>query len=301
MPLDNDQHSDQSRLENRPDSLRSRLLSVWETIFDRYINQAMLILVALGTSSAIFIELGDNYKFFAACVGFFCVALTFILGIAGLKRDEKIRALNLKIRALNVKIGDLSLAKQRLENHLDIQKKLTSNILQKSLIVIFSRIQLTNSERISLFMPNEERKNYTIIGRFTTRTSCSNIRNTRYTLYKSLLDRALNHDVNDFFIEELPEFDDPNYLEHLNSRIDEKISSNNKSRMRMRPRSFFLKTIMDDGKQVGVLMLESTSPKIEIKQKILTVLDEENELLQEFIRYKSSPQSIIEQIVQTGF
>lgn len=177
-----------------------------------------------------------------------------------------------------------SIKQQRYETWWEQQDTVLKRLLDNTLKILSAKLQFTNDERITLFLIDKTRKNqYHIIGRYTSYSHCNDIRRTNGTMYKPFIEKTCIK--GELHIEDLPAFEQGNlYLHELRAKhdIDYKAKL---PKMRMEPRNFYFRAIMEDGHQCGIIMFESRRCNCLLTNDIIRELDEESLLIREFIRH----------------
>lgn len=177
-----------------------------------------------------------------------------------------------------------SIKQQRHEVWWEQQDTVLKRLLDNTLKILSAKLQFSNDERITLFLIDINRKSqYNIIGRYTPYSPCNDIRRTNGTIYKPFIEKACIK--GELYIEGLPEFTQSNlYLDELRTKYE--VDYRNKMpKMRMEPRNFYFKAIMEDGHQCGIIMFESRKCNRLPLNDIIKALEEESLLIREFIRH----------------
>jgi hypothetical protein len=289
--------------ENKPPDVRDPSIIRKRDKIKRHVGEAVdlygyiLLFIIGGFTLAVGILIGFKLLPFTGTIVLLCgassVLITFIINRNRplLSEQEK------NINELKKQNGDLLRNQQDLESELDRMGELLEQTLRTTLMNIFSRLDFTGDERISLFLVNNDDNSYTIISRYTSNTAYTNMKRPKKTVFKPFLDKVFSETNGELLIGDLPEYIDNQphvYLHCLRDDHDLPFGVSDIKNLRMKPRNIYLNSITDGGNRCGIVVFESRQSSVLTvkKQEIIMILEQEKQLLVEFIRHKKSKKPV---------
>lgn len=182
-------------------------------------------------------------------LGVVCVLVDFIMNTYETKKFEE------KIEKLKDDKKNLQNEISQLQDEIEINGEVFQNHLDSFLIFLNNQLNLKRSDRISVYIRDEENCNFEIIGRYSDNPNYKRVGRPNYDGNKGYISKCWNSDSEDF-IKILPETDTDDYFkeQELVGYTKKDIED-----LAMVPRLFYVLNISKVGyPSIGVIVIEST-------------------------------------------
>lgn len=164
-----------------------------------------------------------------------------------------------KIGKLKDDKKNLNNEKSQLQNEVEVNGKVLTKHLNSFLVFLNNQLNLERSDRISVYIRDEENCNFEIIGRYSDNPNYKKIGRPKYDGNKGYISKCWKSDSEDF-IKILPETDTDDYFkeQELVGYTKEEIKN-----LAMVPRLFYVLNISKVGSpSIGVIVIESTKDQL---------------------------------------
>jgi hypothetical protein len=233
----------------------------WETSRITMILKPMLYLLTV-----IIATFKNDIAFLAVC-GFICIILDLILNTYETKKfEEKIEKIDLEKEELKLEKEELNEDKKKLQNdvsqlqdEIEVNGEILKNHLIQFLVFLNNQLNLERSDRISVYIRDEENCNFEIVGRYSANPNYNRIGRPKYDGNKGYISKCWQSDSEDF-IKILPEIDTEEYYneQELVGYTKQEVGN-----LSMTPRLFYVLNIAKVGyPSIGVIVIESTQDKL---------------------------------------
>lgn len=187
-------------------------------------------------------------------LGILCVFIDFIMNTYETKKFES------KINVLE----ECNLNNQRkindLQEEIEINGRIIENHLNSFLVFLHKQLGFKRSERISVYVRDEENNNFRIVGRYCTSPNYNKIGRESYEGDKGFISKCWDGDSEDF-VKILPEYGSDEYYRE---QALVGYSKEELDKLSMKPRLFYVLNISKESRpSIGVLVIESTKERLD--------------------------------------
>lgn len=187
-------------------------------------------------------------------LGIICVFIDFIMNTYETKKFES---------EINV-LEECNLNNQRkindLQEEIEINGRIIENHLNSFLVFLHKQLGFKRSERISVYVRDEENNNFRIVGRYCTSPNYNKIGRESYEGDKGFISKCWDGDSEDF-VKILPEYGSDEYYRE---QALVGYSKEELDKLSMKPRLFYVLNISKESRpSIGVLVIESTKERLD--------------------------------------
>ncbi|MFS9186606.1 hypothetical protein [Streptococcus infantis] len=205
-------------------------------------------------------------------LGIICVILDFIMNtyetkkfedrIVGIEEEKEKRITELE-QEKNKFVEFNSKNKKMisyLREEIEINGRVIENHLYSFLAFLHKQLKFTRSERISVYVRDEEENNFRIVGRYSTSPNYNKIGRESYAGDKGFISKCWDGDSDDF-VKILPKH---GTSEYYSEQFSVGYSKDELEKLSMKSRFFYVLNISRDGRpSIGVLVIESTKDRLD--------------------------------------
>ena len=167
-----------------------------------------------------------------------------------------------KIQQLEEEIERARQEKRRLENENEFYALTIEDNQKYFLIMLYRKLGLTESDRISLYYRNSIDKDFEIVARYSTSNRFKEHSRPSYPHDQGYISKCWETKDDDFYVEAIPE---ASYTENIDYFAGEmNMDPETLRHLKMQSRAFYIKNVKDKNrdKSIGVIVIESINSKI---------------------------------------
>lgn len=193
-------------------------------------------------------------------LGFICIILDLIMNTYEAKKfEEKIEKINSEKEKMKEDKKKLQNEISQLQDEIEVNGEVLKNHLNSFLVFLNNQLNLERSDRISVYIRDEENRHFEIVGRYSANPNYNKVGRPKYDGNKGYISKCWNSDSEDF-IKILPSTNTDDYYEEQKrvGYTKDEIDS-----LAMVPRLFYVLNISKVGyPSIGVIVIESTQDKL---------------------------------------
>ena len=187
-------------------------------------------------------------------LGILCVFIDFIMNTYETKKFES------KINVLEESNLNNQRTINELQEEIEINGRIIENHLHSFLVFLHKQLGFQRSERISVYVRDEENNNFRIVGRYCTSPNYNKIGRESYEGNKGFISKCWDGDSEDF-VKILPKYGSDEYYKE---QASVGYAKDELDKLSMKPRLFYVLNISKDSRpSIGVLVIESTKERLD--------------------------------------
>lgn len=167
-----------------------------------------------------------------------------------------------EVSSLQTELESIQEAKEKVENEKEFYALTIEDNQRYFLIMLFRKLGLSESDRISLYYRNSMEKDFDIVARYSTSNSFKDHSRPTYPHDQGYISKCWETKDDDFYIDNIPEESYLVNIEYFAAQIN--MSVKTLQGLKMKSRSFYVKNIKNSSRDrsIGVIVIESVKPKI---------------------------------------
>lgn len=167
-----------------------------------------------------------------------------------------------KIQQLEEEVEGARQEKERLENENEFYALTIEDNQKYFLIMLYRKLELTESDRISLYYRNSIDKDFEIVARYSTSNSFKEHSRPSYPHDQGYISKCWETKDDDFYVEAIPEVSYTENIDYFASEMN--MDPETLRHLKMKSRAFYIKNVKDKNrdKSIGVIVIESINSKI---------------------------------------
>lgn len=152
--------------------------------------------------------------------------------------------------------------KERLENENEFYALTIEDNQKYFLIMLYRKLELTESDRISLYYRNSIDKDFEIVARYSTSNRFKEHSRPSYPHDQGYISKCWETKDDDFYVEAIPEVSYTENIDYFASEMN--MDPETLRHLKMKSRAFYIKNVKDKNrdKSIGVIVIESINSKI---------------------------------------
>lgn len=167
-----------------------------------------------------------------------------------------------KIQQLEEEVEGARQEKERLENENEFYALTIEDNQKYFLIMLYRKLELTESDRISLYYRNSIDKDFEIVARYSTSNRFKEHSRPSYPHDQGYISKCWETKDDDFYVEAIPEVSYTENIDYFASEMN--MDPETLRHLKMKSRAFYIKNVKDKNrdKSIGVIVIESINSKI---------------------------------------
>lgn len=167
-----------------------------------------------------------------------------------------------KIQQLEEEIERARQEKRRLENENEFYALTIEDNQKYFLIMLYRKLGLTESDRISLYYRNSIDKDFEIVARYSTSNRFKEHSRPSYPHDQGYISKCWETKDDDFYVDDIPEESYTVNIDYFAGEMN--MDSETLRHLKMQSRAFYIKNVKDKNrdKSIGVIVIESINSKI---------------------------------------
>ncbi|HHK5584246.1 TPA: hypothetical protein ACQUIC_001452 [Streptococcus mutans] len=167
-----------------------------------------------------------------------------------------------KVKRLEEKISVVKQEKESIENEKEFYALTIEDNQKYFLVMLYRKLDLTESDRISLYYRNSIDKDFEIVARYSTSNRFKDHSRPSYPHDQGYISKCWETKDDDFYIANIPEESYTINIEYFAKEMKMDIDTLNN--LKMKSRSFYIKNVKNNtrDKSIGVVVIESINPNI---------------------------------------
>ena len=167
-----------------------------------------------------------------------------------------------KIQQLEEEVEGARQEKERLENENEFYALTIEDNQKYFLIMLYRKLELTESDRISLYYRNSIDKDFEIVARYSTSNRFKEHSRPSYPHDQGYISKCWETKDDDFYVEAIPEVSYTENIDYFASEMN--MDRETLRHLKMKSRAFYIKNVKDKNrdKSIGVIVIESINSKI---------------------------------------
>lgn len=167
-----------------------------------------------------------------------------------------------KIQQLEEEVERARQEKERLENENEFYALTIEDNQKYFLIMLYRKLGLTESDRISLYYRNSIDKDFEIVARYSTSNRFKEHSRPSYPHDQGYISKCWETKDDDFYVEAIPEASYTENIDYFASEMN--MAPETLRHLKMKSRAFYIKNVKDKNrdKSIGVIVIESINSKI---------------------------------------
>lgn len=167
-----------------------------------------------------------------------------------------------KIQQLEEEVERARQEKERLENENEFYALTIEDNQKYFLIMLYGKLGLTESDRISLYYRNSIDKDFEIVARYSTSNRFKEHSRPSYPHDQGYISKCWETKDDDFYVEAIPEASYTENIDYFASEMN--MAPETLRHLKMKSRAFYIKNVKDKNrdKSIGVIVIESINSKI---------------------------------------
>lgn len=167
-----------------------------------------------------------------------------------------------KIQQLEEEVEGARQEKERLENENEFYALTIEDNQKYFLIMLYRKLGLTESDRISLYYRNSIDKDFEIVARYSTSNRFKEHSRPSYPHDQGYISKCWETKDDDFYVEAIPEASYTENIDYFASEMN--MEPETLRHLKMKSRAFYIKNVKDKNrdKSIGVIVIESINSKI---------------------------------------
>ncbi|EGD31125.1 hypothetical protein [Streptococcus sanguinis] len=167
-----------------------------------------------------------------------------------------------KIQQLEEEIERARQEKRRLENENEFYALTIEDNQKYFLIMLYRKLGLTESDRISLYYRNSIDKDFEIVARYSTSNRFKEHSRPSYPHDQGYISKCWETKDDDFYVDDIPEESYTVNIDYFAGEMN--MDPETLRHLKMQSRAFYIKNVKDKNrdKSIGVIVIESINSKI---------------------------------------
>lgn len=167
-----------------------------------------------------------------------------------------------KIQQLEEEVERARQEKERLENENEFYALTIEDNQKYFLIMLYRKLGLTESDRISLYYRNSIDKDFEIVARYSTSNRFKEHSRPSYPHDQGYISKCWETKDDDFYVEAIPEASYTENIDYFASEMN--MVPETLRHLKMKSRAFYIKNVKDKNrdKSIGVIVIESINSRI---------------------------------------
>lgn len=167
-----------------------------------------------------------------------------------------------KIQQLEEEVERARQEKERLENENEFYALTIEDNQKYFLIMLYRKLGLTESDRISLYYRNSIDKDFEIVARYSTSNRFKEHSRPSYPHDQGYISKCWETKDDDFYVEAIPEESYTVNIDYFAGEMN--MDPETLRHLKMQSRAFYIKNVKDKNrdKSIGVIVIESINSKI---------------------------------------
>lgn len=167
-----------------------------------------------------------------------------------------------KIKKLKEEVSIVKQEKESVENEKEFYALTIEDNQKYFLIMLYRKLGLMESDRISLYYRNSIDKDFEIVARYSTSNRFKDHSRPTYPHNQGYISKCWETKDDDFYISNIPEESYTVNIEHFAKEMKMDVST--LKNLKMKSRSFYIKSVKNNtrDKSIGVVVIESINPNI---------------------------------------
>lgn len=167
-----------------------------------------------------------------------------------------------KIKKLKEEVSIVKQEKESVENEKEFYALTIEDNQKYFLIMLYRKLGLMESDRISLYYRNSIDKDFEIVARYSTSNRFKDHSRPTYPHNQGYISKCWETKDDDFYISNIPEESYTVNIEHFAKEMKMDVST--LKNLKMKSRSFYIKNVKNNtrDKSIGVVVIESINPNI---------------------------------------
>ena len=167
-----------------------------------------------------------------------------------------------KIQQLEEEIERARQEKRRLENENEFYALTIEDNQKYFLIMLYRKLGLTESDRISLYYRNSIDKDFEIVARYSTSNRFNEHSRPSYPHDQGYISKCWETKDDDFYVDDIPEESYTVNIDYFAGEMN--MDPETLRHLKMQSRAFYIKNVKDKNsdKSIGVIVIESINSKI---------------------------------------